>query len=120
MSGVGSTWFAGTPYSDFDGTYMIARISAASAPSAADPSYRLWQVSSSGNTYQTGSVTATAFYDTNDTAYYLNPNGFSNLYSATFNSTVNFSSTTSWFGGYGSGSGPVSYTHLTVPTILRV
>ena len=58
MSGTGSTWFAGTPYTDFDGVYMIGRRGVAGAPDAADLSYRLWQVSSSGNTFQTGSITA--------------------------------------------------------------
>ena len=66
MSGTDSTWFAGTPYTNFDGVYMISRRGAAGAPDAADPSYRLWQVSSSGNTYQTGSATATGFFEISD------------------------------------------------------
>jgi hypothetical protein len=51
-------------------------------------------------------VIASTYYDADNTSYYLNPSNFSNLYSATFNSTVNFQGTTSWFGGYGPGSGP--------------
>ena len=62
MSGTGSTWFAGTPYTNFDGVYMIARRAAASAPDAADPSYRLWQVNNGGSTYQTGDVSATSLH----------------------------------------------------------
>ena len=53
----------------------------------------------------TGSWRAPIFYDSADTSYYLDPSNFSNLFSATFNSTVNLQAT-SWFGGYGPGSGP--------------
>jgi hypothetical protein len=62
MSGTGSTWFAGTPYTNFDGVYMIARRAAAGAPDAADPSYRLWQVNNGGSTYQTGDLSATSLH----------------------------------------------------------
>ena len=53
-----------------------------------------------------GDMRAPIFYDSNNTAYFLDPNSFSNLYSANFASTVNFASATNWFGGYGPGSGP--------------
>jgi hypothetical protein len=59
MSGTGSTWFAGTPYTNFDGVYMIGKRTNPSAPDAADPSYRLWQVDSNGSTYQTGDMSST-------------------------------------------------------------
>jgi hypothetical protein len=62
MSGTGSTWFSGTPYTNFDGVYMIARRTGANAPDAADPSYRLWQVNNGGSTYQTGDVSATSIH----------------------------------------------------------
>ena len=62
MSGTGSTWFAGTPYTNFDGAYMIAKRAGAGAPDAADPSYRLWQVNSVGSTYQTGDLSATSLH----------------------------------------------------------
>jgi hypothetical protein len=65
-----------------------------------------FRVSTDSQVYATNSFRAPIFYDSQNTAYYLDPNNFSNLYSATFNSTVNFSSTTIWFGGYGPGSGP--------------
>jgi len=58
LSGTGSTWFAGTGYTDFDGTYIISRRSVAGDDSTAWSNYRLWQVSSSGSTYQTGSISA--------------------------------------------------------------
>jgi hypothetical protein len=59
MSGTDSTWFAGTPYTNFDGVYMIGKRNNPSAPDAADPSYRLWQVSNGGSTYQTGDMSST-------------------------------------------------------------
>ena len=58
LSGTDSTWFAGTGYTDFSGTYIISRRGVAGDDSTAWSNYRLWQVSSSGSTYQTGSISA--------------------------------------------------------------
>jgi hypothetical protein len=58
MSGTGSTWFAGTGYTDFDGAYIISRRSVAGDDSTAWSNYRLWQVNSGGSTYQTGELSA--------------------------------------------------------------
>jgi hypothetical protein len=49
MSGVGSTWFAGTPYTDFDGGYVIARTGTSNDVSSAQYSNALLTVKSSGN-----------------------------------------------------------------------
>jgi hypothetical protein len=58
LSGTGSTWFAGTGYTDFDGAYIISRRSVAGDDSTAWNNYRLWQVNSGGSTYQTGDLSA--------------------------------------------------------------
>jgi hypothetical protein len=63
-------------------------------------------VNHDGNAYAITGMYAPIFYDSQNTAYYLDPSNFSNLYSANFASTVNFASATNWFGGYGPGSGP--------------
>jgi hypothetical protein len=49
MSGVGSTWFAGTPYTDFDGGYVIARTGTSNDVSSAQYSNALLTVKSTGN-----------------------------------------------------------------------
>ena len=49
MSGVGSTWFAGTPYTDFDGGYVIARTGTSNDQASAQYSNALLTVKSSGN-----------------------------------------------------------------------
>jgi hypothetical protein len=49
MSGVGSTWFAGTPYTDFDGGYVIARTGTTNDVTSAQYSNALLTVKSSGN-----------------------------------------------------------------------
>ena len=49
MSGVGSTWFAGTPYTDFDGGYVISRTGTSNDQSSAQYSNALLTVKSSGN-----------------------------------------------------------------------
>lgn len=49
MSGTGSTWFAGTPYTDFDGGYVIARTGTSNDNSSAQYSNALLTVKSSGN-----------------------------------------------------------------------
>jgi hypothetical protein len=49
MTGVGSTWFAGTPYTDFDGGYVIARTGTSNDVSSAQYSNALLTVKSSGN-----------------------------------------------------------------------
>ena len=49
MSGTGSTWFAGTPYTDFDGGYVIARTGTSNDVSSAQYSNALLTVKSSGN-----------------------------------------------------------------------
>lgn len=49
MTGVGSTWFAGTPYTDFDGGYVIARTGTSNDHSSAQYSNALLTVKSSGN-----------------------------------------------------------------------
>jgi hypothetical protein len=49
MSGVGSTWFAGTPYTDFDGGYVIARTSTSNDVSSAQYSNALLTVKSTGH-----------------------------------------------------------------------
>ena len=49
MSGVGSTWFAGTPYTDFDGGYVIARTGTADDITSAQYSNALFTVKSTGN-----------------------------------------------------------------------
>jgi hypothetical protein len=49
MSGTGSTWFAGTPYTDFDGGYVIARTGTSNDHSSAQYSNALLTVKSSGN-----------------------------------------------------------------------
>ena len=69
LSGTGSTWFAGTGYTDFDGTYIISRRSVAGDDSTAWNSYRLWQVNSGGATYQTGALTAEGSITTNGYLY---------------------------------------------------
>jgi len=62
LSGTGSTWFAGTGYTDFDGAYIISRRGVAGDDSTAWNSYRLWQVSSGGSTYQTGDMSASSVH----------------------------------------------------------
>ena len=49
MSGVGSTWFAGTPYTDFDGGYVISRTGTSNDQSSAQYSNALLTVKSTGN-----------------------------------------------------------------------
>jgi len=49
MSGTGSTWFAGTPYTDFDGGYVIARTGTSNDQASAQYSNALLTVKSSGN-----------------------------------------------------------------------
>jgi hypothetical protein len=66
LNGGNSTWYAGSPYTDFSGYYMIGYAAASGSDAAADPGNRKWQVSPSGNTYQTGSATATAFFEISD------------------------------------------------------
>jgi hypothetical protein len=66
LNGGNSTWYAGSPYTDFSGYYMIGYIASTGSDAAADPANRKWQVSPSGNTYQTGSATATAFFEISD------------------------------------------------------
>jgi hypothetical protein len=63
-------------------------------------------ISSNVHIQSNASMRAPIFYDSQNTAYYLDPSNFSNLYSASFASTVNFAANTNWFGGYGPGSGP--------------
>ncbi len=58
MSGTGNTWFAGTPYTDFAGVYVIARTNTAGDDASAQVGNRRWQVDSSGNTYQIGDLSA--------------------------------------------------------------
>ena len=48
MSGTGSTWFAGTPYTDFDGGYVIARTGTSNDHSSAQYSNALLTVKSTG------------------------------------------------------------------------
>jgi hypothetical protein len=43
-----------------------------------------------GNSYSNGSSRAPIFYDQNDTSYYSNPNGFSQMSSANFNNYIDF------------------------------
>ena len=52
----------------------------------------LWQANAS--------MRAPIFYDSNNTGYYVDPSGTSSF------NTANFAGNCSWFGGYGSGSGP--------------
>lgn len=74
MSGVDSTWFAGTPYNEFSTAYIIARRGIAGDDSTAWWNYGLFRVDSGGHTTATGSFRAPIFYDSADTSYYLDPN----------------------------------------------
>jgi hypothetical protein len=88
MFGTGSSWFAGTPYTDFSGQYIISRIAAANDEAAANPAYKLFWVDSSGNASTTASMRSPIFYDSNDTTYYVNPASVSNLYSLTIGNYI--------------------------------
>ena len=57
-----------------------------------------WQLDMSGNQWVASSSRAPIFYDSDDTAYYVNPNGSSRINNIENNMQI--------FGGYGSGSGP--------------
>jgi len=48
MAGTGSTWFAGTPYTDFDGGYIIAKTNTVNDVNSAQYSNALFTVKSSG------------------------------------------------------------------------
>ena len=73
MFGTGSSWFAGTPYTDFSGQYIISRTATANDEAVATTAYRLFWVDSSGNAFTTSSMRAPIFYDTNDSSYYVDP-----------------------------------------------
>ena len=74
LNGGSSTWYAGSPYTNFSGYYMIGYVAATGSDAAADPSNRKWQVSPSGDTQQPGAVYANNFIDYDNNAYYLNLN----------------------------------------------
>ena len=73
MFGTGNTWFAGTPYTDFSGQYIIATRAVAADESTAQTTYRLFWIDSSGNGSTSASLRSPIFYDSNNTAYYTDP-----------------------------------------------
>jgi len=79
LSGTNKTWFAGTPYTDFEGLYIIARTDFANDETCAQVVNRRWSIDSGGNSVQTGTVYATSLVDYNDNTYYLDPNSGSYL-----------------------------------------
>jgi hypothetical protein len=74
MSGPTKTWFAGTPYTDFEGLYVISRTDSPGDNSCAQIGYRRWSIDGSGNSIQPGAVYANNFIDYDNNAYYLNLN----------------------------------------------
>ena len=58
MSGTGSTWFAGTPYTDFDQNYIIARKAVANTDETAQFANALLRVNATGDVYVTRNLYA--------------------------------------------------------------
>jgi hypothetical protein len=79
MSGVNSTWFAGTPYTDFSGGYIVSRTSTANDETSAQYSNALLRISSTGSVTASADMRAPIFYDSDNTSYYVNPAGASIL-----------------------------------------
>ena len=70
MSGVGSTWYAGTPYGNHAGSYIISRKGTVSDEATANPTHALFTLTNTGNLSVDGTLTASGYNDGNwNTAY---------------------------------------------------
>jgi len=70
MTSAESTWYAGTPYTNFTGEYIISRTDVPDNEGTANPANSLFRLNADGNLTLTGSISASGYNSSNwDTAY---------------------------------------------------